>query len=193
MEIVEFPPHFSKYICDQIFKNCSLIAIKISPQDVELCTILQHTDEQSAVTHIYLEYIFFGVSIQRQFCNGKIITADNVALDLQHRIHLLCIHESLNGIRHTADNHILQKKLPHAVVHSFRDGRFIIFIKIQVHNMFVVFLCEIKDGKSFAALTAAFDKDKKDGKFFQGSFFENSNFFKRLFKTGINFSIFLQH
>lgn len=57
--------------------------------------------------------------------------------------------------------------------------------------MFVIFLCEIKARKSFAARTAAFDKDKKDGKFFQGSFFENSNFFKRLLKTSINFSVFL--
>ena len=57
--------------------------------------------------------------------------------------------------------------------------------------MFVIFLCVIKARKSFAARTAAFDKDKKDGKFFQGSFFENSNFFKRLLKTSINFSVFL--
>lgn len=130
MEIVEFPPHFSKYICDQIFKNCFLIAIKISPQDVELCTILQLFLAEllwNRLKALFDSGFVFSLCV---FYHVVLVGAYNVALDLQHRIHLLCIHESLNGIRHTADNHILQKKLPHAVVQSLRDGRFIIFIKI---------------------------------------------------------------
>ena len=48
--------------------------------------------------------------------------------------------------------------------------------------MFVIFLCEIKVRKSFAARTAAFDKDKKGDKLFQGSFWKNNNFFQATFK-----------
>ena len=57
---------------------------------------------------------------------STIIGADNITLDLQHFIHLLRIHKSLYGVRHTADNHILQKQLFHAVVESFRNRSLIL-------------------------------------------------------------------
>ena len=57
VEIVEFSPHFSENVSNQVFKNCSLIAVEISPQDVILCAIFQHTDKKSGRLPSYLEAV----------------------------------------------------------------------------------------------------------------------------------------
>lgn len=77
MEVIKLSAHFCKDVCNQIFKDCSLVSIEIAPQDVILCAIFQHTDKQTAVTHIDFEAIFFCIAVQGQLCNGEIAAAGN--------------------------------------------------------------------------------------------------------------------
>ena len=199
MEVIELPSHLCKNICNQILKDSTFIAEKIALQNIILRAVLQHTDEQPHIAHIYLEGVLFGVAVQRKLGNGEVIAAgddprildplqasgifcsggafsDNgvlefliflgqltgdrlealldagfvllfcvfhhvvfirthdVTLDAQHLIHLLAVHKGLYGIRHSADDGILQQELFHAAVQCVRHRRFRIQCFLQHIN-----------------------------------------------------------
>ena len=55
VEVIELPSHLCKNICNQILKDSTFIAEKIALQNIILRAVLQHTDEQPHIAHIYLE------------------------------------------------------------------------------------------------------------------------------------------
>ena len=57
MKIIKLSSHFCKNISNQIFEESSLISVKISLQDIILCSILQHTDKKSGRLPSYLEAV----------------------------------------------------------------------------------------------------------------------------------------
>ena len=75
VEIIELPSHLCKNIGNQVFKDGTFVAEKITLQNVILRAVFQHTDEQTHIAHIYLESVLFGVAVQRQFGNGEVIAA----------------------------------------------------------------------------------------------------------------------
>ena len=60
------------------------------------------------------------------------IGAYNVSLNLQHLIHLLCIHESLNSIRHSSYDCIVQQFLPHNLMQCRRNRSFIVKVLFKL-------------------------------------------------------------
>ena len=63
-----------------------------------------------------------------------LIGADNIPLDLQHFVHPLRVHKGLHGVRHAADNRILQEQLSHAAVQGLRDRSFLFQTFLQHFN-----------------------------------------------------------
>lgn len=66
--------HLCKNIGNQVFKDGTFVAEKITLQNIILRAVFQHTDEQTHIAHIYLESVLFGVAVQRRFgLRGKVV------------------------------------------------------------------------------------------------------------------------
>ena len=79
MKIIQFPAALGQEIGNEIFKDCAFVTEQRATENIGLCTLFKHTDEQSDVRHIYFECVFLGIAVKGQFCDAEIITPLNDA------------------------------------------------------------------------------------------------------------------
>jgi hypothetical protein len=66
-------------VCHEILKDGPLVAKQIALQNVKLCAVLKHGNEETGVGHIHLERVLVSIAVKRELGNMEIIASGNDA------------------------------------------------------------------------------------------------------------------
>ncbi len=61
---IEFTSHLAHEIRHQVFKDSAFVTKQITTQNIGLCVLVQHADEQAGISHIDLEMLLYGIPVQ---------------------------------------------------------------------------------------------------------------------------------